>query len=136
MRLCLAFLLLAGAASAETVVSTRTIRPQQIITAMDVRIDPADVPGAHQSLDDVIGQEARMAIYPGRAVMRGHLGAPALVDRNQVVEIVFVRGGLRIIAEGRALGRGAVGERIRVMNTDSKTVLSGTVSKNGAILVN
>lgn len=136
MKVLLAILpLLATSALAETIVATRSIRPQQIITASDVRIDPASVEGAHASLSDVIGKEARVAIYPGRAVMMGQLGRPALVERNQMVELIFNRGGLRIAAEGRALARAGSGERIRVMNTDSRTVLFGTVSENGTVVV-
>lgn len=135
MRLFLLFILTAQGLSAETVVTVQTIRPQQIITADLVRMDPADVPGAHSILDEVLGMEARIAMYPGRAVMRGAVGVPALIDRNQMVEIVYVAGGLRIKAEGRALGRGAAGERIRVMNTDSRTVLFGTISPDGTVLV-
>ncbi|WP_421905870.1 flagellar basal body P-ring formation chaperone FlgA [Mameliella sp.] len=136
MRWLVLLALVPGAAAADTVVATQTIRPQQIITADAVRLDPAEVQGAYATLDAVVGQEARTAIYPGRAVMRGAVGQPALVDRNQAVELVYVQGGLRIKAEGRALGRGAAGERIRVMNVDSRTVLFGTISPEGAILVN
>ncbi|WP_323767728.1 flagellar basal body P-ring formation chaperone FlgA [Antarctobacter sp.] len=136
MRWLALFALLPAVATAETVVATQTIRPQQVITADAVRLDPAQVTGAFARLDAVVGQEARVAIYPGRAVMRGAVGQPALVDRNQAVELVYAHAGLRIKAEGRALGRGAVGERIRVMNVDSRTVLFGTISPDGSILVN
>jgi flagella basal body P-ring formation protein FlgA len=122
-------------AAADTVVAAQTIRPQQIITAQAVRLDPAEVAGAHQSLDEVIGLEARHAIYPGRAVMRGALGAPALVERNALVNLVYLHGGLRIVADGRALGRGAAGDRIRVMNIDSRNVLFGTIAEDGTVLV-
>lgn len=136
MKLLLAILpFLAGQVAADTIVATRSIRPQQLITADDVRIDPAVVEGAHASLGEVIGQEARVAIYAGRAVMMGYVGQPALVERNQMVELIFVHGGLRIAAEGRALARAGSGERIRVMNTDSRTVLFGTVTPNGTIVV-
>lgn len=135
MRLLALLLLVGRAAAAETVVSTQTIRPQQIITADLVRLDPAEIAGAFSDLEEVIGLEARMAIYPGRAVMRGALGRPALIDRNQVVELIYAHGGLRIKAEGRALGRGAAGERIRVMNIDSRTVLFGTIAPDGSVLV-
>lgn len=121
--------------NAETVVATQTIRPQQIITADALGLDPADIKGAFSSLDAVIGQEARVAIYPGRAVMRGAVGEPALIDRNQAVLLVYIRGGLQIKADGRALGRGAAGERIKVMNVDSKTVLFGTIAPDGSVLV-
>jgi flagella basal body P-ring formation protein FlgA len=134
-RLALMMMLMAGSAAAETVVAMATIRPQQLITAQDVRVDAAQVQGAYNSMEEVIGKEARVAIYPGRAIMRGHIGEPALIDRNQYVELVFNQGGLRIIAEGRALARGSVGERIRVQNTSSRTVLFGTVAPNGSVVV-
>lgn len=136
MRWLVLFALVPAAGMSDTVVATQTIRPQQIITADAVRLDPAQVTGAFARLDAVVGQEARTAIYPGRAVMRGSVGLPALIDRNQPVELVYAHGGLRIKAEGRALGRGAAGERIRVMNVDSRTVLFGTISPDGSILVN
>lgn len=135
MRWILALALLPSAAFADSVVATRTIRPQEIITPDAVRLDPAEVGGAYTTLGAVIGLEARVAIYPGRVVLQGSLGEPALVDRNQAVELIYALHGLTIRAEGRALGRGAVGERIRVMNVDSRTVLFGTVASNGTIVV-
>jgi flagella basal body P-ring formation protein FlgA len=131
--LCL--MLSTGPLAAETVMATRTIRPQQVLTAEDIRIDHVQIEGAFSDPMEVIGMEARFAIYPGRAVMRGVLAEPALIDRNQAVELVFEHGGLRIAAEGRALGRGAVGDRIRVMNETSRTVLFGTVAPNGSVVV-
>ncbi len=135
MRWLMILALLPTLASAETVIATQTIRPQQIITADAVRLEPAKVAGAHSSLDAVIGLEARVAIYPGRAVMQGSVSEPALIDRNQAVLLVYVHGGLRIKADGRALGRGAAGERIRVMNVDSRTVLFGTIAPDGSVMV-
>ena len=135
IRVVALFFLLAAPLAAETIVATRTIRPQQIITAGDIRIEPLKIEGAHSNLDMVIGLEARVAIYPGRAIMQGALGPPALVERNQYVELIFENAGLRIVAEGRALGRGAIGERIRVMNESSRTVLFGTITEDGSIRV-
>lgn len=120
---------------ADTVVATRTIRAQQIITADAVRLDPAVVEGAYSDLAQVIGLEAKFAIYPGRAMMKGSVGEPALIDRNQVVELIYENAGLRIVTEGRALGRGAAGDRIRVMNIASRTTLFGTIAPDGSVLV-
>ncbi|MBP0483342.1 flagellar basal body P-ring formation chaperone FlgA [Sagittula salina] len=135
MRLALLLIGCAVPALADTVVATRPLRPQQIITAEAVQLDGAVVPGAYTALDQVIGQEAQYAVYPGRPLMIGAVGEPALIDRNQLVELVYTHGGLRIITEGRALGRGAAGDRIRVMNTSSRTAVFGTISENGTILV-
>ncbi|MCT4556779.1 MAG: flagellar basal body P-ring formation chaperone FlgA [Pelagimonas sp.] len=120
---------------AESVVALRTIRPQQIITDHDVRLDQSTIQGAHQQLEDVLGQEAKYIIYPGRAIMKGSVGTPAIIERNQIVELIYSSGGLRIIAEGRALGRGATGDRIRVMNIGSRTTIFGEISPDGTIRV-
>ncbi len=134
-RLVALLVLLAGQSGAETVLTTRTIRPAEIITAADVRLDHSVTEGAYTRLGVVIGQEARVALYPGRPVMKGSIGRPALVDRNQIVELVFDTGSLRIVTEGRALGRGGSGERIRVMNVSSRTVLFGTIAVDGSVEV-
>lgn len=136
MRGALAIIvMLAGPALAESVVATRTIRPQEVIAPADVKLSDAQVPGAHQRLEGVIGLEAKYALYPGRAVMRGALTRPALIERNQYVAIIYEMGGLRIVTDGRALDRGAAGERIRVMNMSSRATLFGTITPKGTINV-
>jgi len=135
MRLALLLCLAAAGADAQTVVATRTVRAQDIVPADAVRLEPAEVPGAHVALEDGIGQEARVTLYPGRAVMRGAVGAPALVERNQIVELIFARDGLHIVTEGRALDRAGAGERVRVMNLSSRSTLFGTVTASGTVSV-
>lgn len=137
MRVILALILamVSAPVGAETIVATRTIRPQEVLTITDFRVDPALVEGAHAHPSEVLGLEARVVLYPGRPIMLGDLGEPAVVDRNQIVELVFQRGGLRIVTEGRALGRGGAGERIRVMNMSSRTVVFGQIAPNGVVLI-
>ena len=101
---------------AEILVPVRTIRAKEIISADDVIWKSVILDGAIADLTDVVGQEARVALYPGRPIRRGDVGPPAIIDRNDVVVLVFAKGGLRIMAEGRSLGRGAAGDLIRVMN--------------------
>lgn len=134
MRWLLA-LLLAGPAAAETVVATRTIRPMALIQPGDVAVIAGRTPGA---LDDpalAIGREARVALYAGRPVRPEDVGPAALVERNQPVTLVFEAGALAIRTEGRALGRGALGETIRVMNTASRSIVSGRVTAPGTVAV-
>jgi len=117
------------------VVAARPIRAKEILSAEDFVIKPANVPGALARLSDVVGQETRVALYPGRPVRPSDIGPPAVIDRNQLVTLRFARGNLMILAEGRALGRGAVGDRIRVMNLDSRTTLTGTIQETGVVIV-
>ncbi|MFN3936839.1 MAG: flagellar basal body P-ring formation chaperone FlgA [Gemmobacter sp.] len=133
--LMLALLLLPPAATAESLVAARTIRPQSVVSADDLTVTAARIPGALSDPDAAIGQEARVAIYAGRPVLASALAPPALVARNQVVELVFLTDRLTIRAEGRALGRAAAGERLRVMNLASRTTVTGRVLPDGRVAV-
>lgn len=130
-----ALTLLVSPAMADTVVAARTIRAQTLLSAGDVTLVKGDVVGAYSALDEVIGQEARVALYAGRPVRSNEVGPPAVVDRNQIVTLVFHSGGLTMAAEGRALGRAGVGDRIKVMNLDSRQTVVGRVRGDGAITV-
>lgn len=134
-RLAIILALLPSTVLAEIVVPVRTIRARELLVAADFVARDATVPGAIDTVEDLIGQEARVALYPGRPVRPEDVGPPAVVDRNDLVTLVFRRGGLLIAAEGRALGRGAVGDRIRVMNLSSRTTLTGRIDQHGVVSV-
>ncbi|AML53562.1 flagellar biosynthesis protein FlgA [Falsihalocynthiibacter arcticus] len=119
----------------ETLVAARTIPSHTIISPADVAIKDGNTLGALTLLEEVIGQEARVAIYAGRPIRRNDIGAPALVERNQIVKLAYSNGVLNISVEARALGRGSAGDVLRFMNLDSRTTISGTVQDDGSILV-
>ncbi|RBI84627.1 flagella basal body P-ring formation protein FlgA [Rhodosalinus halophilus] len=127
--------LAAAPAAAETLVATRLIRAQEVIGPGDVTLSSGEVPGALTDPAAAVGREARVALYPGRPVMRGQTAPPALVERNQIVTVVYAQGGLRLTAEARALGRAAAGERVRVMNLSSRLSVTGTVAEDGSVRV-
>ena len=83
----------------------------------------------------VIGQEARQAIYAGRPIRLTEIGPPAVIERNQIVPIVFQKNGLQITAEGRSLSRAAPGEKVRVMNMSSRNTVNGWVGPDGTVFV-
>ncbi|EEE38812.1 flagella basal body P-ring formation protein FlgA [Rhodobacteraceae bacterium KLH11] len=122
-------------AMAEIVVPNRTIRAKEVISASDLEIRAVEAQGAVRSAEALIGQEARIALYPGRPIRPSDIGPPAIVDRNDLVMLVFDRVALSITTEGRALGRGAAGERIRVMNLSSRTTVTGVIRPDGQIEV-
>lgn len=136
MRRALFFLLVAAAGPvvADVIVPTRTIRAQEIIGPDDIVLKSVDGGGA-VTLQDLIGQEARVALYPGRAIHAQHVGPPTLVDRNQVVPLIYARGGLRIMTDGRVLARAGAGDYVRVMNLSSRATVMGRVLEDGRIEV-
>lgn len=128
-------LALPGVAAAESLVAARTLPAQTVISAGDVMLVDAAIPGALDAAAAAVGLETRVAIYAGRPVRAADIGAPALVERNALVTLVYRTGGLTIRAEGRALARAGAGEGIRAMNLASRTTVTGIVGPDGTILV-
>lgn len=131
----LAFLLMVTPAMADIVVPTRTIRSQAILGSGDVQVIQGDAPGTYISLDEVVGQEARVVLYAGRPIRIEDLGPPALVDRNQIVTIYYIAGPLVIAAEARSLSRGGVGDAVRLMNLSSRNTVTGIIRSDGTVTV-
>ncbi len=129
----IAAVLMAQPALADSVVATRTIRAQAVIGPDDLTLVDAELPGALTDPTEALGLETRVAIYAGKPVRQSDLGGPALVDRNQVVTLIYRAGGLAISTEGRAMGRGAEGDMLRVINLASRTTVTGRVGADGAI---
>jgi flagella basal body P-ring formation protein FlgA len=128
-------LTLPAEALADTVVAARTLRAGTVLTGEDLALVADDVPGAHSTLDEALGQEARVNLYAGRPVRPGEIGPPAVVERNQIVTLIYDQSGLTIATDGRVLDRGGVGDRIRVMNLQSRSTVTGTVGEDGNVYV-
>lgn len=130
-RLAILMIAAVSPAAADVFVPTRVIRAREIISSVDVARQVSDVTGA----EDVVGLEARITLYPNRPIRVGDVGPPAIVERNQLVTLVYATGGLRIITEGRALARGAAGDTVRVINLTSRMSVSGRIRDDGWIEV-
>lgn len=126
---------MARPAAAGSLVAARAIPAKAVIGAEDVRRAAQAAPGAVTDPVNAVGREARVTIFEGRPIRPGDLAAPALVERNDIVRLRFAAGPLEIAAGGRALDRGAAGERIRVMTLGARSVVSGVVETSGMVRV-
>jgi len=136
MRIALILLLvLPDIALGQTLVATRLIRAAEVIDVGDVILQDGTIVGAATTADQAIGLETRVAIYPGRPVRLSELGPAAVVERNDMVQVMYRRGPLTIVTEGRALGRGAIGDQISVMNLASRQSVQGKVLHSGVVEV-
>jgi flagellar basal body P-ring formation protein FlgA len=135
--LCLLFVvaLMPVGAMAESLVATRTIRALSMIAPDDVTTVAALIPGALSGPEAAVGLESRVTIYAGRPILSNAVGPAATILRNQLVTIIFERGGLLIAAEGRALGRGGPGDEVQVMNLGSRATLTGRIADDGTVHV-
>lgn len=128
----LILLLIPLPAPADIVIAARTIRAHSIITAQDLQLRPGEGLVRAEAL---IGQEARVSLYAGRPINPADVGPPAVVERNQIVPLIYDQRGIRIVTEGRALDRAGADQVIRVMNISSRSTVSGRVLPDGRIMV-
>lgn len=124
-----------GEARADSLIAMRTLPAKTIIAPEDVALVASEIPGALDQIAPAIGKELRRAVYGGRAITAADISAPALIERNQIVQLTYSAGGMVIRTDGRALSRGAEGDWIDVLNLSSKTKVTGKVAANGAIQV-
>ncbi|SUZ30760.1 hypothetical protein ROE7235_00486 [Roseibaca ekhonensis] len=135
MKLLLLALILPWPAFADALVATRLIRPAEVLRAVDVEVQRGSQPGVASDPMQVVGLEARVAIYPGRPVRLADLGPAAVVERNETVVMIYRQGGLTILSEGRALGRAALGDSVTVMNSTSRQSVQARVTSFGQVEV-
>ena len=135
MRWLFPLLMWPGVVQADSLVATRMIPAQRVIVADDVTLVAADIPDALAATDAAVGLEARVTLYPGRAIKAADVGPPALVERNGAVALEYRAGALTIRTGGRALARATSGEVVRVMNLASHTTVTGRLGPDGVVRV-
>ncbi|MDA9207967.1 flagellar basal body P-ring formation chaperone FlgA [Octadecabacter sp.] len=135
IRLTVVMLLLSTSAGAEALVATRTIPARSIIGPEDLLLRDVNIIGGISDPSEAIGQEARVALYAGRPIRAGDISAPAIVERNQLIQLIYQNGTVVISTEGRALERASAGDWIRVMNLSSRTSVTAQILETGAAQV-
>lgn len=125
--------------TAEVVILARNVERGETIRDSDLFVErrprneiAADVLSAQES---VIGLAAKRPLRGGQPVRAGDLMKPDLVNRNDMVTILFETGGITLTARGKALASGAEGDVISVLNPQSKRTLQATVDRKPGVVV-
>lgn len=100
-------------------------------------IDPA-LRACVCSADELRGQVAGSAIYPGQIITRQALRlapTPVVIESNQCVFLVAETETLRAVTLGKALGRARAGEMVRVKNLSSGREVVGIAADDSTVHV-
>lgn len=122
-------------AFAEALVTNKIVKVGQVIDINSLAVIDAVIPGAMTDMALVVGQEARVTLYPGRPIQNGQFGSATLVSRNQIVGLTYITGTFAILTEGRALDRGGVGDVISILNLSSRKTVQGKIMADGTVRV-
>ena len=116
-------------------VLTRPVARGEVIEASD--IDWLDIPDGRlrsdhvTSQDAVVGMAARRSLRPGAALREFDLEAPAVIQRGEIVSLIFQSGALTLAARARAMEDAAQGDLIRFVNLQSNRTVEAVAEAPG-----
>ena len=126
-------------ATVEAVTVIRSIDRGAVLKASDLTVERR--PRAEVGRDAVVGIEravglaARNVIRPGPPLRDAALTRPEVVQRGQMVTLVFEAPGLTLTLRGKATESGAEGDTVSVLNEQSKRTVQGVVVGPGHVVV-
>jgi flagella basal body P-ring formation protein FlgA len=125
--------------TAEAVVLARAIKRGQVIRPDDVVAErrPRVELGEDRvgGIDLAVGMAAQRPLHSGQALKQSDLMRPEMVQRNEMVTLVFEVPGVTLTMRGKALETGAEGDTIGVVNLESKRTVQGTITGAGRVTV-
>ena len=91
--------------------------------------------GAPQDAAQVIGLSAKRALRAGAPVSARDLASPQVIARNDLVEVAYIVGGVKLTVTGRATRNASVGEAVSVLNTTSNRTIDAVATGPGQAVV-
>lgn len=112
-------------------VLTRDMQPGEVVRQQDidwVRL-PSNRVGQNivTSLEHLLGMSPRRPARAGEPMRVADMQPPIVVGKGTQVDMSFVSGALTLVARGRALESGAVGDVVGVLNIRSNRTVQGVV---------
>lgn len=119
----------------EVPVLVETVQRGDVITADMVDWMPADTRRSSGNtiteIGDLVGQEATRTLRADRPVRDRDVRAASVVRKGDPVKLVYIRGGIRLSVNARALSNAARGEPVRVVNLQSNRSMDATATAPG-----
>jgi flagella basal body P-ring formation protein FlgA len=126
-------------ATIEVVTLARAVGRGETLKHADLVVErrPRTQPGTGfvSGIDQAAGLAARNALQTGAALRTADLMKPEIVQRNEVVTLIYEVPGITLTVRGKALDGGTEGDTIAVMNEQSKRMVQGTVIGPGRVYV-
>ncbi len=120
-------------------VASRRMGLGEVVGPADVRVLRVAAsrlrPGAAQRPDQALGQALRRPAAADQPLMLADLAAPAAVERNMTVTMLYEAPGIALTAQGRAMEAAPRGAVVPVMNLSSRIVVEALVVGPGRVRV-
>ena len=83
----------------------------------------------------LIGLAAKRGLRAGQPIRTAEVRTPRLISKGQIVTLVVKTPAMTLTSQGRALDEGGRGDVIRIINTQSRTTVEGTINRTGVVTV-
>ena len=139
-----AFLLLmpvaAHAATVRIVVPAHDIARGVVIGETDLTYATVDanglMSGVPTKVEEVTGMQARRVLSAGQPFRGDDVRRPIVITKGQTVTMQFSAPGVELVAMGRAMSEGGVGDTVTIQNPASFRMISATVISPGTVRAN
>jgi len=115
----------------DIVVLSRPLQRGEIIKADDLRLQQYDIfslpSGYIENTETIIGKELSQNLPEGAVLNHRLVRSPVAIQRGQMVTLMARNNVIEVRSEGKALEKGAIGERIRVKNLKSRRIVEGII---------
>ncbi len=108
---------------ADFLVAKQTLSAGTVLTSTNVEKRPGSGHEFVQSLLDAQDFQTNTIIYSGQPIEWSNLSKKHVVSRGSPVSIYFESGLFSLETIGNAVTDGAIGDRISVINTDTKRII-------------
>jgi len=123
----------------EVPVTVRAIVHGGVITESDIstaRTPLAKMKGGYiESIDQVIGMQARRNLGNGVLIRNSDIIKPTLIRQNDSVSIIYNQSNIKLRTMGVALQSGAFGDNIKVKNESTGIIVHGSVKGKNLVEV-
>jgi len=120
-------------------VLTRPMRKGDIVSASDIDWQEREMTAGMEQLifnaEEIIGKTPRQAVRAGVPLRGFDLAQPVVIARGSQVTMIYENGRMHLSTQGRALGDGAVGDSLRVVNLSSSRTVEGRVEADGTVRI-
>ena len=84
---------------------------------------------------EMLGRTPKRGLRPDRPLRQSEIRRPVLVPKGSLVTMILRLPAMTLTARGKALQEGSLGDVIRIVNSQSNTVIEAVVSGSGRVSV-
>jgi flagella basal body P-ring formation protein FlgA len=123
----------------DVVVAVDDIPRGSILSASNLDVEQRSLEklprGTFDSMESLVGFEAKSTIFPGAVITKRQVRALRLVKRNQIVPVLVQKGALQVRTRAKALADASPGDIVVCVGVDSKERFQGVLRGDGVVVL-